>query len=184
MGPQLVPVFWRGLVMRVGLLSDTHVPEAAKELPMAELRAAFKGVDLIMHGGDIYYRSVLEDLAQIAPVIAARGDDDFGSTLADERVKDKHVLHLDGHCIWLIHERPSMFNPPPPPHRRAFEFRSIEVPEVVVFGHQHKTIVESYDGMLLVSPGSPTFLHYRQGLGTVGILNINDGKVDVNIIHL
>jgi putative phosphoesterase len=170
--------------MRIGLLSDTHVPEAVKQLPMAELREAFKGVDLIMHGGDIYSRSVLEDLAQIAPVIAARGDDDYGSTLQDARVKDKHVLSIDGHCIWLIHERPGIFTPPPPPHRRAYEFRNIEAPEVVVFGHLHKTVVESYEGMLLVSPGSPTFLHYKQGLGTVGILNINDGKIDVNIMQL
>jgi putative phosphoesterase len=171
--------------MRIGLLSDTHVPEAVKALPMPELREAFKGVDLIMHGGDIYYRSVLEDLAQIAPVIAAQGDDDFGSTLTDDRVKEKHVIRIEGHCIWLVHERPKMFNPPPPPHRRAYEFRNMQdVPEVVVFGHQHKTIVESYEGMLLVSPGSPTFLHYKQGLGTVGILSINDGKIDVNIRQL
>jgi putative phosphoesterase len=170
--------------MRIGLLSDTHIPEAVKELPMPELRAAFKGVDLIMHGGDIYYRSVLDDLAEIAPVIAAQGDDDFGSTLMDERVKERHILNIEGHCIWLVHERPKMFTPPPPPHRRAYEFRNIEVPEIVVFGHQHKTIVESYEDLLMVSPGSPTFLHYRQGLGTVGILNIADGKVDVNILHL
>ena len=171
--------------MRIGLLSDTHVPEAVKELPMPELREAFKGVDLIMHGGDIYYRSVLEDLSQIAPVIAALGDDDFGSTLKDDRVRDKHVLNIQGHCIWLIHERPRMFSPPPPLHRRTYEFRNMQdIPEVVVFGHQHKTIVESYEGMLLVSPGSPTFLHYKQGLGTVGILEVNDGKVDVSIKKL
>ncbi len=170
--------------MRIGLLSDTHVPEAVRELPMAELRTAFKGVDLIMHGGDIYARSVLEDLSQIAPVVAAQGDDDYGSTLQDERVKDKHILNIEGHRIWLIHERPAMFTPPPPLHRRAYEFRNIEVPEVVVFGHLHKTIVESYEGMLLVNPGSPTFLHYKQGLGTVGILSINDGKIDVNILQL
>ena len=171
--------------MRIGLLSDTHVPEAAKELPMAELRDAFKGVDLIMHGGDIYYRSVLEDLSQIAPVIAALGDDDFGSTVMDDRVKDKHILRIQGHCVWLVHERPKIFSPPPPPHRRAAEFRNLQdVPEIVVFGHQHKTIVESCEGILMVSPGSPTFLHYRQGLGTVGILDINDGKIDVIIKQL
>jgi uncharacterized protein len=170
--------------MRIGLLSDTHIPDAAKSLPMAELKLAFKGVDLIMHGGDIYYRGVLDDLAQIAPVIAAQGDDDYGTTIADERVKDKHILDIEGHCVWLIHERPKIFSPPPPLHRRNYEFKNMKVPELVVFGHQHKTIVESYEGILLVSPGSPTFLHYKQGLGTVGILNINDGKIDVNILQL
>jgi len=170
--------------MRIGLLSDTHIPDAVKELPMPQLRAAFKGVDLIMHGGDIYYVSVLDTLTEIAPVIAARGDDDYGTAIMDDRVKDKHVLDIEGHRIWLIHERPRYFTPPPPPARRSAEFGTMVVPEVVVFGHQHKTIVENYEGMLLVSPGSPTFLHYKQGLGTVGILDISDGKVDVNIMQL
>lgn len=169
--------------MRIGLLSDTHVPEPVKELPMAQLRAAFRGVDLIMHGGDIFYLSVLDDLSQIAPVIAAMGDDDLESTLMDDRVKEKHVMNIEGHRIWLIHELPKYFNHPPPPHRRAYEFQNIEVPEVVVFGHQHKPVVESHEGLLLVSPGSPTFLNYRKGLGTIGILNIKK-KISVNIIHL
>lgn len=170
--------------MRIGLVSDTHVPDAAKALPMAALKEVFGGVGMIMHAGDIYYRSVLDDLAQIAPVVAARGDDDFGSTLMDDRVKEKHVLTLQGHRLWLVHERPACFSPPPPVHRRAYDLKNIEVPDIVVFGHQHKAIVESYEGILLVSPGSPTFLHYKQGPGTVGILEINDGKVDVSIRQL
>jgi putative phosphoesterase len=170
--------------MRIGLLSDTHVPDAAKELPMPQLRTAFKGVDLIMHGGDIYQVSVLDDLTEIAPVIAARGDDDYGSAVMDDRVKDKHILDIEGHRVWLVHERPRYVTASPPPSFGTTEPRYKDIPEVVVFGHQHKTVVEQYNGTLFVSSGSPTFLHYRQGLGTVGILDISDGKIDVNILQL
>jgi hypothetical protein len=44
--------------------------------------------------------------------------------------------------------------------------------------------VENDYGILFVSPGSPTFLHYLRGLGTIGIMEINSGKVDVNIVRL
>ena len=61
--------------MRIGLLSDTHIPETEKKLP-PELIEAFQGVDLILHAGDIYVPSVLDDLQRIAPVLDARGGAD------------------------------------------------------------------------------------------------------------
>jgi len=47
--------------MRIGLLSDTHIPEARSGLP-PEVKKAFEGVDLILHAGDIYSLSVLDEL--------------------------------------------------------------------------------------------------------------------------
>ncbi len=56
--------------MRIGLLSDTHIPEVAGALPY-QIAKAFKGADLILHAGDIYTTSVLDNLEHIAPVLAA-----------------------------------------------------------------------------------------------------------------
>ena len=61
--------------MRIGLISDTHIPEAGKEI-WPEIRSAFAGVDLILHGGDITVGRVLDDLETIAPVLAAQGNHD------------------------------------------------------------------------------------------------------------
>jgi len=94
--------------MRIGLITDTHIPVAAEELP-PEVAEAFEGVDLILHAGDIYRTSVLDDLEHIAPVLAASGDDDPIDTLRDERVKLKHVLEIEGRTLWLVHERPYAF---------------------------------------------------------------------------
>ncbi len=77
--------------MLIGLIADTHIPEVAKELSR-ELIEALKGVDLILHAGDIYVPSVLDVLESIAPVLAASGDDDYGALLEDKRVKKKHIL--------------------------------------------------------------------------------------------
>ncbi len=57
--------------MLIGLISDTHIPWAVKELP-PEVGEAFRGVDLILHAGDIYSHAVLDELERIAPVLAAK----------------------------------------------------------------------------------------------------------------
>ena len=165
--------------MRVGLLSDTHIPEVAKELP-SELREAFRGVDLILHAGDIYIPSVLDDLERIAPVLAARGDDDYASALIDKRVKDKHVLELEGQTLWLVHQRPYVYTW----GQGRLPVGQDGSPDIIVFGHEHQTTVQHAYDVLFVNPGSPTFLHYVRGLGTVGILDINAGEAEVSILRL
>jgi uncharacterized protein len=173
-----------GSGLRIGLLSDTHVPDDAPELPMAELTRAFSDVDLIMHAGDIYDLRVLEDLSSIAPVIAAFGDDDFGSTIRDDRVQYRQVVRLEGHCIWLIHERPKALRQHSSDGTLITNHGQLEAPDVVVFGHEHRTIIERHERVLLVNPGSPTFLNYKPGLGTAGILTLSPHHVGIKIIDL
>jgi putative phosphoesterase len=148
---------------------------------MREIRKAFKDVELILHAGDIYFTSVLDDLETIAPVLAALGDDDSVTTMErDRRIKPKHVLSLEGHGLWLVHQRPyGLGQPTFSPGKMAQE-----LPDIVVFGHEHRTAVERSHGILFVNSGSPTFLNYQQGLGTVGILDIRDGQIDVKIVRL
>ena len=169
--------------MRIGLLADTHIPDAAEELP-PEVMEAFRGVDLILHAGDIYAPSVLDDLERIAPVLAARGDDDYLSTLTDERVKEKHVLKLERQTVWLVHERAYYLMSSWWQSRISSGQDKYDIPDIVVFGHEHRTVVQRLDDILFVSPGSPTFLGYRRGLGTVGILDIDSGEANVRLLQL
>jgi len=169
--------------MRIGLLSDTHIPDAAEALP-AEVFRALGGVDLILHAGDIYIPSVLDELERIAPVLAAMGDDDYGDIQKDVRVKGKHILKLEGQTLWLIHERPYSYMFALPQTRNLPGQKEEDGPDIVVFGHEHRVVVQRDSGLLLVNPGSPTFLNYRRGLGTVGILDIGSGEAEVNILQL
>lgn len=145
---------------------------------------AFRGVDLILHAGDIYIVSVLNELERIAPVLAARGDDDYGDTLADERVKKEHMLELDGLRVRLIHEMPYSYMFVSGQSRDSAGQDRCDAPDIVVFGHEHRTVVQRRGGILFVNPGSPTFLNYCRGLGTVAILDIESGEAQVRIVHL
>ncbi len=169
--------------MRIGLLSDTHIPEVAQALP-PQIAEAFRDVDLILHAGDIYVPSVLDELERIAPVLAASGDDDLGDVLTDRRVKSKHVLKLEGQTLWLVHERPCPYKFPSLQARNSPGQNDPDAPDIVVFGHEHTTFIRDYGGVLFVNPGSPTFLNYRRGLGTVGILNIDSGQAQARILQL
>jgi len=169
--------------MRIGLLSDTHIPEAEEVLP-PEVMEAFRGVDLILHAGDIYLPSVLDDLERIAPVLAASGDDDFGDTLTDERVRERHVLEFEGRTLWLVHMRPYYLMSPQWQSRISLRQDTDGIPSIVVFGHEHKANVWHDGGVLFINSGSPTFHNYLRGLGSVAILDINSGEADVRIVQL
>ncbi len=169
--------------MRIGLLSDTHIPNVEKKLPDA-LTEAFQGVDLILHAGDIYTPSVLDDLELIAPVFAAMGDDDYDleDTVADKRVKEMHILKLEGQTLWLVHVQPydlKIKRGQTGPHSGQNS-----IPNIIVFGHAHYPMAKRVDNVLYINPGSPTFLHYRRGLGTVGILEINSDGANARIVQL
>ena len=170
--------------MRIGLISDTHIPWEVGQVP-AEVFTAFQGVDLILHGGDIYSHGVLDDLERIAPVYAALGDDDYPGE--DKRVQERHVLKLEGHTIYLTHEGPyNLLTSTGLPlwWRNKISPGNYVDPDIIVAGHEHKVVVEKVRVILYINSGSPTCLHYKRGLGTVGILELNSGEPKVDIIHL
>ncbi len=164
--------------MLIGLISDTHIPEIAKTLPQ-QVREVFKSVDLILHAGDIFVDSVLEELATIAPVLAARGDDDY--PIKDKRMDEVQNLTLEGLNVYVIHSsqyfaRDLIEHP---------EKHSLEkTPDVVVFGHTHRDVVQKVGRSLLVNPGSATFPYYQLRLGTVALLTIKSGKAEARIVPL
>ncbi|MBI4284932.1 MAG: metallophosphoesterase family protein [Chloroflexi bacterium] len=165
--------------MKIGLISDTHIPVNAQELPI-QLAKAFAGVELILHAGDIYLPSVLDELSRLAPVYAAYGDGDarLGIKLnTDSRLREVHVLSVDGLRLGLTHTLRQ---------RGAAIARVFETPvDIAVCGHTHESNVERDNGVLIINPGSATLPHHQLNrLGTVAILNVANGKADVNIIQL
>ena len=169
--------------MLIGLISDTHIPNHAKELP-AQLKEAFRGVALILHAGDIYNIATLDELEGIAPILAAEGDDDPYQTASDKRVKPKHFLTKEGVTIWLVHDRWESWPFYPKQELGRLRPQQEGTPDVLVFGHTHEANLDKREDVLLVNPGSATFPYYQHQLGTVGLLTVNEGKAEAQIIQL
>ncbi len=180
--------------MRIGVLSDTHIdnattlPYRVTMMPL-QVEEIFSGVDLILHAGDIFDRSVLDRLQAIAPVLAAKGDHDHFDT-PDERVKDRHILEIEGLTIWLSHDFPLKWWGWV--YDSAFDEKLVEAlkpygataPSVIVFGHSHRAIVRSAPNLLLVNPGSPTLPKHERQLGTVGVITITSGVAMAELVQL
>ena len=173
--------------MKIGLISDTHIPESASEVP-AQVKTAFQEVELILHAGDLHVLAVLDWLQAIAPVLAARGDGDSGGgsrtpVPEDPRIKDAHMLNIEGVSVGLTHR----LDYPEPSWRSLEAAMQAEFEgrvDVIVFGGSHVALVESYKGVLLVNPGSPTLPRGSRQLGTVGLLEVTKGEAQARIIDL
>lgn len=176
---------------RIGLIADTHIPEAQERL-WPQVFSVFDGVDAILHGGDVHDLGVIDQLAEVAPTWVARGNGEDGS--GGRPVQGDHPslartweLELGGVRVGLIHDMPIPEAPPNLTVSRWVErhFRA-EAPDVIVYGDTHVEHVATFDGILCVNPGSPTFPHNLQlQLGTIGFLDIApDGAVDASIWRL
>ena len=149
--------------LTVGVVSDTHGllrPEAVE---------ALRGSDVILHAGDVGGTHVLQELAELAPVIAVRGNVDGGwAHLLPERRR----LELGEVPVLLLHDRALLGVDP-----------AAEGLRVVVFGHSHQPLADRRCGVLWFNPGSAGPRRFRLPV-SVGRLVIQDGHVRPRLIEL
>jgi putative phosphoesterase len=177
--------------MRIGLISDTHIPEACEHLP-ARVFDVFHGVDLVMHAGDVYVNRVLDELAEIAPVMAALGNGDEGldghrfKLEPDQRVSTAHLIEVESLRVGLAHALPTPDETSEAVFLKAMHAHFGGSVDVLVLGHSHLEGVARFGPTLVVNPGSATLPRNLVGVpGTVGILEIAPGgQVSVEIIKL
>lgn len=183
--------------MKVGLISDTHSAGSGRDLP-PEILNALEGVDLILHCGDLECLGVLDCLEALAPVLAVRGYEDPTET-GDRLANATRVVQLDGVSIGMVHDiqwpTPGI-NTSPDGTALVFPDGSIaehlvrkfgQAVDVVLFGDTHEELICHYGGVLWVNPGSPTYpgRRHRPGtLGTLGLLKIHQGAVDICLVDL
>jgi len=81
--------------MLIGVLSDTH------SLLRPQALDALRGVDHILHAGDVGDISILKTLGTLAPVTAIRGNID--RTGPCTQLPATEAIELDGHLIYMLH---------------------------------------------------------------------------------
>ncbi len=165
--------------MRVGLISDTHVPYRAAVIPSKVLHA-LEGVDLILHAGDVDDPAALGALRAIAPTYAVRGNrhwldgSDGGAalplyvtlTLAGFRVVVTHG-HPTGvvGLIWRLRSAARNL-------RGEKDFPALDMmiartllarfprADIIVYGHTHRPSARWWGDTLIVNPGAALYAPY------------------------
>lgn len=160
--------------MRILVLSDTHVPRMAKDIPKAVYEEAGK-CDLILHAGDITEPRVLEKLKKIKKTVAVSGNMDAPQlSLA---LKPREIIEAKGFRIGLTHGS----GPPDGLIEKVREeFRKDKV-DCIVFGHSHHAVNETLDGIIFLNPGSPTDKIFAK-FNSYGIIKVSR-KIEAEIVR-
>jgi len=124
----------------IGVISDTHGllrPEAIK---------ALRGSDLILHAGDIGSPEILPRLAELAPVVAVRGNVDRAAWA--QGLPPATVVDLGGLLLYLLHDLDTLDLNPKDVNPKAAGFVA------VISGHSHVPAQQRRHGVLYFNPGS------------------------------
>lgn len=164
--------------MRIGLVTDTHLPALHRQLDDLgpEAAAFFATVDLILHAGDVTAPSVLDWLAQFAPVVVAQGNnDDFH----DPRMRPVQFLDIAGWRLGMVHNLAPERRPVHVLRERAFRNTHVNI---MIAGHTHLERLEHREGTVIVNSGSPILPHHKDTRhGTVGLLELAPGRLHAEI---
>lgn len=163
--------------MRVGVIADTHGFLDPK------IGGIFKGVDIILHGGDIGSLDVIAGLKAIAPVHAVSGNHE-PDEVTQVFPKRQDEIILDGKKIILSHGFITFdwgfFETMAHHYKEIFERLHADA---LVYGHSHSPDSRMYQGILFFCPGYAGE-DLRHPGRAVGILTVSDGKISGEIIRI
>ena len=148
----------------VGVISDTH------GLVRPEALQALRGVELILHAGDVGSPEVLTALRMIAPVFSVRGNvdrEDWARNLPKTR-----TVEVGGYTIYLLHDLHNLDLDP-----AAAGFRA------VISGHSHHPGTEQRNGVLYLNPGSAGPRRFRLPV-SVALLKIGREFLEARLVEL
>ena len=160
----------------IGIISDTHINTGRQtrtlpeEIPRLFERA---GVGLIVHLGDANTRQVLEDLAEVAPLIAVAGNTD------DQELQIMLKLSV------RFSVGPFTFGAIHGHGGKNARLETISVlggkVDCALFGHSHQPLIETVEGTVVVNPGSATDRRWFEHFG-VGIIRVTEHRFDPELI--
>jgi putative phosphoesterase len=148
----------------IGVISDTHGYVTDSVLQV------FADTELIIHAGDIGEANVLQTLKNISPLVAVRGNMDFGKWA--KPLLQEETLQIDGVTIQVIHDV----------QRLRVNAASVSV-SAIIFGHSHRRLAREHDGIFYLNPGSASYPKYGDS-ASVALLRLHDGEFEPQFINL
>ncbi|MCU0652376.1 MAG: metallophosphoesterase [Candidatus Omnitrophica bacterium] len=163
-------------MMRIGVISDTHIPDRASQIP-AQILEDFKNVDMVIHVGDLVDLVVLDQLRSVCKnVVAVWGNMDPYEVR--EQLTEKEIIKAGSHRIGVMHG----FGSP----GRLIEFLTEkfknDAVDIIIFGHSHLPCNEKRGDILFFNPGSPTDKIFS-AVNSYGMIEVND-TVEAKIIEI
>ena len=165
------------MATRLLLISDTHVPQRAKQLP-DELWRAVDDADLVLHAGDWVTLDLHDELTRRAPALLGVYGNNDGPELRAVLPEITRKT-IEGIRFAMIHETGAATG------REKRMDAAFPDADVLVFGHSHIPWDSvSPGGLRLLNPGSPTDRR-RQSAHTYLTAVADSGRLtDVTLVAL
>jgi putative phosphoesterase len=161
----------------VGLISDTHIPVRARNIPKRVFEV-FDKVDFIVHAGDLVQLSVIDELEELAPVLAVYGNMD-GPEIRGKLTKLNAVKVFDWK-IGVTHAVGTLFG-----MGKMRQIAGQNAYNALVYGHTHNPNIKWDGDTLFINPGSPTNpLPPFIAKPTVALLRITKEKITPEIVQI
>ena len=155
--------------MKIGVISDTH------GLLRPEVLPALKGVDRILHLGDVGKISILKELETIAPVTAVRGNVDREGPCSKLPETEVALIENPPHgdlYLYMLHDLKTLHLDP-----AAAKFAA------VLHGHTHVPNYITKKGVLYFNPGSCGPRRFDLPI-TIGLLEVTSQELRPQIVYL
>lgn len=152
------------------------MPRHARILPAA-LREGLRGVDVIVHCGDMVDAMAIPLFEAIAPLQAVAGNND--PSQLQHRFGKRKILEFAGVRIGLVHGHDGTGRSTLARAQNAFKNERVDA---ILFGHSHVPYCERHEGVLLFNPGSPTDRR-RQRRFSYGILRIAGSTIEPQLLY-
>jgi uncharacterized protein len=150
--------------MRIGVISDTH------GLLRPEAQMALRGVDLIVHAGDVGNAEILTQLKTIAPVFAVRGNVDTEAWARE--LPETALVEAGDANLYVIHNLRQLDLSP----------KSAGI-HAVISGHTHQAEQWERDGVLYLNPGSAGPRRFQLPV-TAAVIDLSQEPWRVEILEL
>lgn len=162
--------------LTIGVISDTHVYAHGSRHVPAEVLGLFRrfACGLIVHCGDVNTGEVLDDLAELAPLIAVVGNNDEADVATF--LPREAWFDVGPHRFVAIHGH----------GRKGMSARAVartyaDRAACVIYGHSHEPVIEQHDGAILFNPGSATDRRWHPHFG-VGLIHVTEEKIDPELV--
>jgi hypothetical protein len=161
--------------MQVALVSDSHVPGRAAEIPDAVLQAC-EDADMTAHAGDFTSTEAYDEFDATGKLVAVRGNMDSVPNLP--RVE---TFAAGGVEFAVTHGTGAPF---------GYEDRVAEAARdaagedtVAVCGHTHEVTDKMHEGIRLLNPGSCTGAPPAEET-TMMLVEAENGEIEVEVLNI
>ncbi len=148
--------------VRIGVIADNHGHLDPMVLEI------FAGVTHIIHAGDTMDPDIMASLAAVAPVTAVAGNMDSKRPLS--ALPHEVAGEVAGVRFVVGHKRKRLLK-----DLAAGNIKGLtkgEVPDLVVYGHDHMPAAAWVDGTLFLNPGSASAPHEEDDGPTVAVVEV------------